>query len=79
MVSISHIGPLRPLVECKSKKKTERANKQLRAFLEWIDAAHFYRYEPGTDEPAQPPLELAIELVSIGAAFIRRLARLDPG
>jgi len=45
--------------------------------MDWIEAAHFYRHEPGMEEPAQPPLELAIELVSVGAAFIRRLAGLD--
>jgi hypothetical protein len=52
-------------------------SKQLSSFLEWIDACHFYRHEPGTEEPSQAPTELAIELVSVGAAFIRRLATLD--
>src|SRR5262249_55456044 len=26
------------------------SNKMLNAFKEWIDAAHFYRHEPGTEE-----------------------------
>ena len=53
------------------------AQKQLAAFKEWIDAAHFYRHEPGTEEPAQPPLDLAINMIGIGAAHLRWLARID--
>ncbi|MCS6760009.1 MAG: hypothetical protein MO852_14540 [Candidatus Devosia euplotis] len=45
------------------------AQKQVASLREWIDAAHFYRHEPGTEEPAQPPIEIAIELVSQGAAW----------
>jgi hypothetical protein len=53
------------------------AKKQLSAFREWIDGAHFYRHEPGTEDPAQPPLDLAIYMVSQGAAHIRWLTRID--
>jgi hypothetical protein len=53
------------------------AHKQISGFREWIDAAHFYRHEPGVEEPAQPPLEIAIEMLSQGAAFIRWMARID--
>lgn len=55
------------------------AQKQIAAFTDWIDGAHFYRHEPGAQEPAlsQPPIEIAIEMVSQGAAFIRWLARID--
>jgi hypothetical protein len=53
------------------------SSKQLKSFLEWVEAVHFYRHEPGTEAPAQPPLELAVELVSVGAAFLRRLVALD--
>ena len=53
-------------------------NKMLAAFRDWIEACHFYRHEPGTpDQIAQPPLELAIHLVSVGAAFIRLLVEID--
>jgi hypothetical protein len=53
------------------------AQKQLAAFKEWIDGAHFYRHEPGTEEPAQPPLELAIYMIAQGAAHIRWLTHID--
>ena len=50
------------------------AQKLLNAFGDWIDAAHFYRHEPGSEEPAQPPLTLAVYMVSEGAAHLRWLA-----
>lgn len=71
---------LKPLVD--SFYATERpalhvAQKQLAAFREWIDGAHFYRHEPGTPEPAQPPIDLAVYIVSQGASHIRWLAQVD--
>ena len=56
------------------------AAKLLASFRDWIDACHFYRHEPGhKDEIAQPPIELAVHLVSVGAAFLRLLVELDEG
>jgi hypothetical protein len=53
-------------------------SKLLASFKDWIDACHFYRHEPGQpDEIAQPPIELTVHLVSVGAAFLRLLAELD--
>ena len=49
----------------------------LASLKDWVDAAHFYRHEPGTEEVAQPPLPLAVYLVSIGASHLRWLAELD--
>lgn len=53
------------------------AMKLLASFREWVEAAHFYRHEPGTEEIAQPPLPLAIYLVSTGASHLRWLAEID--
>jgi hypothetical protein len=41
------------------------------------DAAHFYRHEAGHEEPVQPPLTLAVQMVSHGATFLRWLAEMD--
>jgi hypothetical protein len=51
--------------------------KLLAAFKDWVEAAHFYRHEPGREEPSPPPLPLAVHMVSVGASFIRWLAELD--
>jgi hypothetical protein len=53
------------------------ASKLLSAFKDWIDAAHFYRHEAGREEPIQPPLTLRVQMVSVGATFLRWLAELD--
>ncbi|KAA0970825.1 hypothetical protein FPY71_10135 [Aureimonas fodinaquatilis] len=53
------------------------ARKQISSFIDWIDGAHFYRHEPGTEDPAQPPLELAVFMVSQVSGFIRWLVTFD--
>jgi hypothetical protein len=53
------------------------SHRILASFQDWIAACHQYRHEPGTEEPAQPPLSLAIMLVSQGAGFIRWLIQID--
>lgn len=71
---------LRPLVDQRISDKRPALQvtlKQLEAFKDWIDAAHFYRHESGTEEPAQPPLELAILMVSQAASYLRWLQQFD--
>ena len=53
------------------------AHKQVAQYQNWIDAAHFYRHEPGTEDAAQPPQEIAIQTVSSGASWIRWLITFD--
>jgi hypothetical protein len=53
------------------------ALKLLKSVQDWIESAHFYRHEQGQEEPTQPPLDLTIHIVSVGASFIRWLAELD--
>lgn len=53
------------------------AQKQVEALKDWIDGAHFYRHEPGTEEPAQPPLDIAVLMVSQAAGYLRWLRRFD--
>ena len=47
------------------------------SFADWVDAAHTYRHGQKSEEPVQPPQELAVLLVSQGASFVRWLADLD--
>ena len=53
------------------------STKMLNSLKDWTDAAHFYRHEEGAEEVAQPPLTLAVYLVSTGAAHLRWLAEVD--
>ncbi|MEF2546977.1 hypothetical protein VQ045_07390 [Aurantimonas sp. E1-2-R+4] len=72
-----HLQPLIDSVYGSQKPAVHMAQKQLQSFVDWIDGAHFYRHEPGTEDPAQPPLELAIFMISQAGSFIRWLAHLD--
>jgi len=72
-----HLKPRVDQIYEEQKPAIYVAQKQLNSLREWIDAAHFYRHEPGTEEPAQPPIEIAIELVSQGAAWLRWLVTMD--
>lgn len=72
------LGPFIQKITADDPTATGASAKSLASLKDWIDAAHFYRHEPGTpDEIAQPPLSLALHLVSVGAAHIRWLAQLD--
>jgi hypothetical protein len=44
------------------------------AMANWVDAVHNYRHGQGGPEPIAPGFELAVQLVSVGCSFIRRLA-----
>jgi hypothetical protein len=50
---------------------------QLAAFRDWVDASHNYRHEQGSEEPIQPPIDLAILSISTGAAYLRWLITID--
>jgi hypothetical protein len=53
------------------------ANKQVAAFKDWVDASHNYRHEAGSEEPHQPPIDLAVLAISNGTAFLRWLIAID--
>jgi hypothetical protein len=54
------------------------SSRMLGSLKDWVDAAHFYRHEQGKpDGVAQPPLGLAVYIVSTGASHVRWLAELD--
>ncbi|WHZ37509.1 hypothetical protein [Sagittula sp. MA-2] len=53
------------------------SSKMLESFKDWINSAHFYRHEEGTEEPNQPAEEVAILLISQGLSYVRWLAKLD--
>ncbi len=75
------VSRLRPLIEraYPGDRPAQDAGKEmLQSLGDWIDAAHHYRHEEGKpDTIAQPPLNLAVYLVSTGAAHLRWLAELD--
>ena len=69
---------LRPLLERLFPDDAARrtALKFHDAFIDWADACHNYRHAAGQPEPAQPPEELTVALVSQGFGYVRWLADL---
>jgi hypothetical protein len=53
------------------------ATASIEAFADWVDACHNYRHEQGVEEPLQPPLDLAVQLISVGSGFLRWLIAID--
>ncbi len=53
------------------------SEKFLQGLGEWIDGVHFYRHGQGEPEPVEPPLGLAIHILSSGASFLRWLVEID--
>jgi len=79
-LAAKEVGKLKPLIQqlhTADATALGASSKMLNAFKEWIEAAHFYRHEPGKEEVAQPPLTLAVYVCSVGASHLRWLAELD--
>jgi hypothetical protein len=75
---VSRLRPLLTQVYSGDRRAQEASDKMLQSLRGWIDAAHEYRHEEGKpDTIAQPPLTLAVYLVSSGATHVRWLAELD--
>lgn len=49
----------------------------LDSLCNWIDACHMYRHGQKVEEPNDPPIELAVEVVSGGASYLRWLVELN--
>lgn len=72
-----HLKPLIDKIYGGQKPAIYLAQKLVSALCDWIDGAHFYRHEPGSEEPAQPPLELAVYLITEAGGHLRWLAQID--
>jgi hypothetical protein len=53
------------------------ALRMVASFRDWVEASHLYRHQPGAAEPAQPPADVAVLAISVGASLLRWLAGLD--
>jgi hypothetical protein len=74
---VDGLAPLLQRSYAQDETARRSAAKMLNSLKDWVDAAHFYRHEQGAEEVAQPPLRLAVYIVSTGASHVRWLAELD--
>lgn len=71
---------LKPLVEGIYPDGTPHrraATLLITSFEKWVSAAHFYRHAQGVEEPAPPPMDLCILMMSQGAGWLRWLIEID--
>lgn len=70
---------LRPAVAALpwNQEALEAGDVMCGALKNWATAAHKYRHEIGRPDPHQPPLDLAVLMVSQGTAFVRWLVVVD--
>ena len=64
---------------CLAVAPQDATEQKVRAMLfdslaDWVDAVHYYRHGQGVPEPVEPSEELAVYVLSSGAAFARQLA-----
>lgn len=70
-------GPLVQAVYSGTPQLAREATSALNAYKDWIDAAHFERHAPGSEEPHDMPPSLGALMVSQGASYLRWLLDLD--
>ena len=74
---VQSLAPLMQTASAGDAAAQSASAKMLSAFKDWIDAAQVYRHEQGQEEPTQPPIALAISILSVGATYLRWLAELN--
>lgn len=82
---VSRLGPtevgkiLKPKVEevySSDPVAAMAAGEMIKGVSDWINAAQLYRHGQKVEEPANPPLELAVAFISQGASYLRWLANI---
>lgn len=73
----THLVPLVQKLYGSDAVALRASSKQVASFKDWVDASHNYRHEQGSEEPVQPPIDLAVLAISNGTSFLRWLIALD--
>ncbi|MEE8574027.1 MAG: hypothetical protein V3T30_01335 [Thermodesulfobacteriota bacterium] len=71
---------LKPIVQEKYKNDPTAitaVEHMLNGLCDWIEAGHMYRHGQNTEEPNDPPIGLAVQMVSSGASYLRWLVELN--
>jgi hypothetical protein len=71
-----HLAPKLEAIYAGDATAKRAAQKLARSLAEWVEGAHFYRHGQTGEDPVQPPLDLAVVIVSEGASLLRWLAGL---
>jgi hypothetical protein len=71
-----HLVPKLDLIYADDPTARKAAQKLARSLTEWVDCAHFYRHGQTGQQPVQPPLDLAVAIISEGTSLLRWVAGL---
>lgn len=72
-----HLSPFVAEHYAGDRPAQQAADKLVQSFTDWVASAQFYRHGQVQEEPNQPPLEVAIAVLSSGASYLRWLIQLD--
>ena len=72
-----HLKPLAQRAYANDPTARTAANQLLSSLSNWINSAHQYRHGQKVHEPAPPPLNLAVAMVSLGATYLRWLVEIE--
>lgn len=73
----SNLKPIVGKLYGNDKTALTAAEHLLDGLCDWIDALHMYRHGQKVEEPSNPPMGLAIQMLSSGATYLRWLAEID--
>ena len=58
-------------------RSARASSRKFATFQDWVEVSHIYRHRPGAAESGQPPADVAILAITLGASLLRWLAGLD--
>jgi len=73
----SNLKPIVKKMYSTDKTASKAGEHLLDGFCDWIDASHMYRHGQKVKEPIEPPIGLAINMISSGSAYLRWLVEMD--
>jgi len=74
---IKNLKPMVQILYGDDKTACIAAEHLLDGFCDLIEALHIYRHGQKVEEPIDPPIEMAIQIISSGATYLRWLVEFD--
>lgn len=72
-----NLWPAVQAIYADDKIAADASHQILKSLGDWVNAAHQYRHGQGVDNEVAGPLELAVQMLTSGASFIRWLIDMD--
>jgi hypothetical protein len=73
----SKIKPMANKLYAGKPSSASFSDQMLESLVKWVNAGHRYRHGQQTEEPVEPPMDMAVWFLSAGASHLRALVSLD--